>query len=132
MWMCEPYFMFVCLIQWLSECSLPTGQPCAVWLCCNRFWQLCNFCLFHTDLGKVSFCAMQVSFFSVFNAHNHAREQNQEHGNKMFLKDQKYLWMHTNTHTHTPAHIRTSSTHMRVHTSFVGQFTVQEPSNIAL
>lgn len=51
--------MHVCLVDSMSGLC-PLGRPCVAQFCSNRFWQLCNFCWFLPDLGKLSFCSAGV------------------------------------------------------------------------
>lgn len=55
-----------------SSSSLrPLGQPRVTRLCSNGFWQLCNFCWFISDLGKLLYSSAGVIYKK--HTHKHTR-----------------------------------------------------------
>lgn len=76
--------MCVCLVHSMSGLC-PLGRPCVARFCGNRFWQLCNFCWFIPDLGKLFFCSAGV----VCKAHTHTHTQKYKY--KYIL----YIHLHT-------------------------------------
>lgn len=118
--------MCVCLVHSMSGLC-PLGRPCVARFCGNRFWQLCNFCWFIPDLGKLFFCSAGV----VCKAHTHThtrrntntsiyciyiytQESNKKNRNDNWIMHPPHIYTRTSSHSYIhPQH--PSSTQIHAH-----------------
>ncbi len=103
----------VCLVHSMSGLC-PLGRPCVARLCSNRFWQLCNFCWFIPDLGKLFFCSAGVICKTHTHTHTcthtHAQESNKQNETTTLLTNLLSFTHTPHIFMHTP-----SSLHMHTH-----------------
>lgn len=90
-------FMCVCLVCSVSGLC-PLGRPCVARFWCNRFWQLCNFCWFIPDLGKLFLCGAGV-FVRHLHTHTHILYIH------LYLFSYMPTCSHLNPHHHPSTHI---------------------------
>lgn len=73
-WMCKCPDLCVRSVH-LPSVLCPLRRPGVARFCSNSFWQLCNFCWFIPDLGKLLFCSAGVISKERAHAHTHVHNR---------------------------------------------------------